>query len=259
MLQETQSKDELRDWWEKTWKERDELLRSEFGRTEPREAVIAFSWKRVDLVIPGGCCLVFPPRSQEREHWLYLSHGLTQPLEPDSRESEVSAYGWEFAILSASPSTWAPYVLYELLSYWMETKNRIDVGHRMPMVYYSGQEGEVKPILRDLQSGDSYPPLGQMRAVLVWPYLLYPGRFSTSTGYFGILVATAITQEEWDLAKSTSSTHLLLLLLTEGIGQISDLERQTVTARKTFRRNWQGIRDLSQEQAEALLRERAPL
>ena len=254
MPQDSSPKDADMEWWEKTWKEREDLLRSVFGKTEPPDSVIAFSWDRLDMVIPGACTLVFPPKAQDRDHWLYLSHGLTQPLEPSSTENDVSAYGWEFALLTSQASKWAPETLYELLSYWMESKTRMEVGHRMPMVFYPGRDEQITPMLRDLEPADPYPPLGQMRALLLWPYLLYPGQFSTSTGYFGIMVGTTITQVEWDLAKATSSTHLLLLLCEEGIVQLSDLDRQSVTNRATFQAKWQKIRGLSQDQAEGLLR-----
>jgi hypothetical protein len=68
-------------WWEKSFKEREELLRERFGETEPPGYVISFSWDDPDLIIPGACALCFPPQGADRHHWLYLGHWLTQPLE----------------------------------------------------------------------------------------------------------------------------------------------------------------------------------
>ena len=48
-------------WWEKTFKEREDLLRDLIGQTDPPGYVISFSWTDVNLVIPGACALCFPP------------------------------------------------------------------------------------------------------------------------------------------------------------------------------------------------------
>ena len=45
-------------WWEKTFKEREDLLRDLIGQTDPPGYVISFSWTDVNLVIPGACVCV---------------------------------------------------------------------------------------------------------------------------------------------------------------------------------------------------------
>jgi hypothetical protein len=87
--------------------------------------------------------------------------------------------------------------------------------------------------------------------------MLHPSGFSTSTGYFAVLVATAITQSEWHMARATSTAHLLLLLFRANIGQISDITRQTVTEDELWAAEWQNICRLSPAEAEQRLLDHA--
>ena len=60
---------------------------------------------------------------------------------------------------------------------------------------------------------------GEIRAVLFWPYLFTDGQLVTGTGKFMVFIATGITEDEWQLARQTTTAHLLLLLCRAGIGQ----------------------------------------
>lgn len=237
-------------WWEETFKEREELLRATFGTTSPLGWVTAFSWDHPRLMIPGACALTFPPKDH-RKLWLCLSHGLTQPLNPipRTRPGDQSAYGWEFGILTPNECDWSPLILYELLTYIKETDVTIGPGQRVPMVFYE-EGGKVRPQLRDLQLDDPYLPLGEMRALLIWPYLFYPERFTTSTGSFGILIGTSITGREWEMAKDTSTGHVLLLLLKTGIGQLSDISRTSIWDVGSYTEEWEQIRHLPEPDVE---------
>ena len=104
----TSEEDRHRLWWEKSFKEREELLRERLGQTDPLGYVNSFSWNDPNLIIPGACALCFPPQSVDRHHWLYLGHGLTQPLEPQPPiPGRWSGYGCEFGILTRDTSPWA--------------------------------------------------------------------------------------------------------------------------------------------------------
>ncbi len=50
----TSEEDRYRLWWEKSFKEREELLRERFGQTDPPGYVNSFSWDAPELIIPGG-------------------------------------------------------------------------------------------------------------------------------------------------------------------------------------------------------------
>lgn len=112
-------------FWERTWREREEEVRRRFGRTEPPDHVISFSWK--EIRIPGACALVFPPVEeigdprgawQRRADWLYLTLGLTQPLDEEQLEREreagkqYSSYGFELGILTQQRADWPADALY---------------------------------------------------------------------------------------------------------------------------------------------------
>jgi hypothetical protein len=74
-------------FWERTWKERSEAVNLAFGETDPMRMVVSFSW-RDRIRLPGACALQFPPIEARRDpmryqrvDWLYLSLGLSQPLD----------------------------------------------------------------------------------------------------------------------------------------------------------------------------------
>ncbi len=238
-------------WWENSWKEREYLLRKTFGETYPPQSVFSFSWKSPFVMVPGGCGLVFPPATPSRISWLYLSLGLTQPLYKQEihRANVRSEYGWEFGILTTEYSQWPLKVLFEIMTYLKESKNRIEIGHRIPLLFYKNKD-DFQPHLRNLENADEHQPFGKMRAMVFWPFLPYLDKFQTSTGYFGILIGTVITEEEWSMAKNFSSTHLLLLLFRAGIKQVSDISRSAVTANPIWANEWERIKQYSQDEAE---------
>lgn len=120
-----------RRWWEGAFKEREDVLRERFAQTEPPVYVISFSWSDPALIIPGACCLCFPPDSAERSQWLFLSHGLTQPRKPQSPvRGQWSGYGCEFGVLTGDRSPWAIEVLYQLLTYLRGSQATIGIGHQ---------------------------------------------------------------------------------------------------------------------------------
>jgi hypothetical protein len=89
-----------------------------------------------------------------------------------------------------------------------------------------------------------------MRALLFWPYMRHVRGFETSTGFFGVLIGTTITDLEWKMAKETSSTHLLLLLFLSGVGQRSDLNRASVVEESRWRSEWERVRSMSESDAD---------
>jgi Suppressor of fused protein (SUFU) len=246
---------EYRAWWEAKWKERETLLKGVFGETFPAGVVTGFFWRDLDLLVPGACAMVFAPRPPIRHEWLTLTHGLTQPLSPEESRSrnEPSAYGAEFGFLTKEHVSWPVEALGQLMTYLKQSGEAIERGHRVPMWFSSKGDREISPVLGKASSDVSTRPVGQMRALLFWPYMSHRRAFETSTGYFSVLVATAITQPEWDMAKATSSAHVLLLLFKANIGQISDLPRGTVTENESWAAEWQNICQLSPAEAEERL------
>ena len=109
----------------------------------------------------------------------------------------------------------------------------------------AGIEVIIEPInTRDIP-GYFLSRTGEARAVILWPELSRSEPFRTSTGTFDLLVATTITEDEWKLARETSTAHLLALLVACGVGQRSDPHRLGVLEDERARRAWKRIAKLS--------------
>jgi hypothetical protein len=63
------------------------------------------------------------------------------------------------------------------------------------------------------------------------------------------LIATGITKGEWALARSSTSQHLLLLLITMGIGQKTDPERACLTRDASAMTTWGELAKLDAAEA----------
>lgn len=221
--------------WEKAWKEREDFLRAIFGPTNPPNWVTSYYWDDPTRMVPGGCALTFPPLPSQRPHWLYLTHGLTQPLKLEhAKPAEASGHGWEFAILTHEKEEWPLDALYHIMTYCQQGTRKVEMGDFMPFPFPS----------QGVDTSDS------KWGFLYWLYLTSPDRFCTSTGYFWIMTATSITKEERELARTTSPVHLALLLCWANVGQVSDLSRRSVLADSATMELWNRIASLSIEAAQ---------
>jgi hypothetical protein len=249
-------------FWERTWQERGDEVRRRFGPTDPPDYVVSFSWK--DVRLPGACALIFPPVLEtgdprgawhRRDHWLYLTLGLTQPLDKKQVERErragkqYSSYGFELGVLTADRADWPAQALYLFLSHITEGMN-LKWGDRFAFGFQNESGGKIVPFT-GLGQDLGITPVGDIRAVLFWPYLLPDSGFVTSTGKAMIFIATGITGDEWELAKSTTTAHVLLLLCRAGVGQRTDPGRQSVLTDPRWRAEWEQIARLEGEEAHA--------
>lgn len=247
-------------FWERTWTERNDALRRVFGDTWPSETVTAFSWSD-RIRCPGACALTLPPSlgshdsaPPRRDDWLYLSVGLSQPL--DQRQADdarvagesASAYGIEFALLTPTEVNWATSALYYFMTYQLEGEN-IKQGDRFPLIFHRRPGGELKIATGDWRSAGLVPE-GSMRGALFWRYLFPASTLATSTGKFTILVATAITEREWGLARSSSSAHVQLLLCRAGVGQRTLPDRACLLDDPKWNAEWERIAPLSKEECQ---------
>ena len=210
--------------WVDAFKERENVIRGAFGPTSPPNYVTAFSWNDQRIKIPGACALTFPPQTPLRLHWLTLTHGLTQPstcagslVSPFALR--LPGYGCEFGICTEDQNSWCTDLLKQILTYTQLGGSRILRGSRLPVFFARDESHAVYPRIKLLMPTDP-EPVNSIRSLIFWPYWTHDEPFSTSTGRFEILVGTAITGDEWELAKRTSSAHLMLLLLKTGIGQV---------------------------------------
>lgn len=232
------------DWWNATWAQRESLLKATYGETDPPNTVVPFEWENIEVRVSGGCALIFPPTEQTDSQWLTVTHGLTQPQDQNMEVSPdlPSAYGYEFGIISGTRERWVCDALWQVLTYVRQGNAIIKRGHRVP-VWFAGKEQFV---LGKNSTNDR--ALGEMRALLFWPHMKYPAGFDCSTGYFSILIGTLITEQEWKLARETSSVHLLLLLFEAGVCQLSDRFRTCLTQQATFRAAFDRISVMREEE-----------
>jgi len=84
-------------FWKRTWQERSDILKLAYGDTSPPETVISFSW-RDRIRCPGACALALPPVEasrdpvrHRRDDWLYLTMGLSQPVDLEQLQAEREA------------------------------------------------------------------------------------------------------------------------------------------------------------------------
>jgi Suppressor of fused protein (SUFU) len=246
-------------FWERTWQERGDALTLAYGETSPADTVVSFSWTERPLRCPGACALCFPPiresrdpTRQRRDDWLYVTMGLSQPLNKEQVKDEraagksYSAYGIEFAFVVPTEEKWHSDALYYFMTY-MTDGEEICWGDRFPFRFYRKGNGELS-----VQTGNpsTVLPVGSIRAVLFWPFLFPDWEFLTITGKFMIMVATGITEREWEAAKRTTSGHLLLLLCRAGIAQRTLSERECLFADPRWSEEWAGIERMSPDECE---------
>jgi hypothetical protein len=251
-------------YWERTWQEREDEIRRRFGTSDPPGNVYPYSWP--DIRLPGACSLVFPPVASRSSHspwphlrpeWLYLTLGLTQPLDEEQVKraraagKKYSHYGFELGFLTRERCEWPINALYGFLSHITEGAE-IEWGDRFAFGLCRREDGSFYSYT-GLAEELGLTPFGSIRAVLFWPYLLPDAHFVTQTGKAMIFIATGITQDEWELAKATSTPQLLLLLCRAGVGQRTDLNRSSILIDPHWRSEWGRIDAIGPEAAHAEL------
>jgi len=246
------------DFWQQTWQERQDEVKRWFGQTEPRGVVTAFSWKN-RIALPGACSLCLPPihyphaDEEFRTHWLYLTIGLSQPLNAEEVRNKRAArnrnsrYGFELGVLTNEKSSWPSDALYLLLSHITEGV-ALKWGDRFAFGFHKDADGATRAFT-GFSAELGLEAVGEIRAMLFWRYLFPVRTFVTSTGGAMILIGTGITGDEWELAKATRTEHVQLLLCRSGVGQITDPNRQSVLRDSKWQAEWERISKLTGQQA----------
>ena len=246
-------------FWERTWQERGDAIKLAYGETSPKDTVESFSWEDDPFRCPGACALCLPPIPEgrdpirhRRDDWLYLTMGLSQPLDKNEVKRRKAAgdsysnFGIEFAFVVPEEAKWPMEALYFFMTYMIDGED-IKWGDRFPFIFHRKADGQLE-VYTGKYSG--IRPFGAIRAVLFWPFLFPDWQLLTSTGKFMVMVATGITQREWELAKQTSTAHVLLLLCRAGITQRTLPERECLLASARWQQEWENIQAMSPEQCE---------
>lgn len=250
------------EWWRKAWAERVAAIEDGFGKSTPPGAPPGTLLElpaelRAKNQVPGGRIALFPPdRARKRDFWLFSTVGLSQPNEEpkgpvDPENPAPSRHGFEVAVATTELQPWAFIALCQMAKVALEPPAPIRIGTRIPFLFAkpkgSGADEELTPCIGQLPA--NHEVKGEITSAILWPSLDRDGPFVTSTGRFDVLIATAITMPEWELAKATSSGHVLLLLRDAGVGQTSDPMRKTITTNEVWKRAWENrIQKLTREQ-----------
>jgi hypothetical protein len=240
-----------REWWEAKWTEQEDALFSAFGPSHPVDSAEGYvtSFNFADVPLPGACVYTFRPNEgsaagdrESRKQWLYMTHGLSQwpsasaMAEARSRGNRLAGGGVEYALVFDEASDWAPGLLRWVMKY-VHGQRPINAGDRVPFQFESLEPGDVRWAIGVSDAGDPCAA-DDTQALVFWRYLSPFGSFTSPFGEFEMRVATTITAPEWELAKATSSCHLLLLLEWAGIGQRSVPGRPSVTERPGWEEEW---------------------
>jgi hypothetical protein len=266
----TASSEDYERWFIRTFKEREDALDAILGPSHPPQSpeghVLSINKcgsGEHAVLIPGACLHLCPPvlascegGPRERPNWVYASVGLSQPADPDDkprngeRGSNLSAHGVEFGMVVSEPAEWIGSFFAELMGY-ASAVSPIYIGHRFPFGLHR-KGGKTSWFIGHPEELE-VKAFGETRALIFWPYLGGPRWLTTGTGSFEFLCATAITGEEWEYAKQTSSPHLLVLLFEAGVGQLSRFDRTSLFAQTRFRRRAEDLASESREQVESTL------
>lgn len=158
-----------------------------------------------------------------------------------------SAYGFELGFLTDQKCHWPTQALYLFASHVTDGL-QLKWGDRFAFGFTKNLTGNIEPFT-GIPTSLGITPEGSIRAVLFWPYLRKDSSFVTSTGKVMVYIATGITEDEWELAKATTTAHVLLLLCCAGVGQRTPFERNSVLDNARWLEEWKRIESLDGEQA----------
>jgi hypothetical protein len=257
-------------WFERTFGERERELVRIFGELHPPGMIRPLSWQRLEhaprnRLLPGACVAAFAPEPGGREHekhddWLYVTHALTQPEGPEAvkaareRGDKRSRYGFEFAVATESEEKDWPCWMLDLLVGYTFDGAPIAPGDWLAPFGFHRRDGVLGPFTGrhdELARVHKAEIAGEIAGVIFWPYIWRgPSYLATSTGSFGVLVATGVTHDELAYARGFSTRHVLLLLLECGVGQRTAPLRSSVLDDDANLDRWGRIAKLTPEEAE---------
>lgn len=215
-------------WYEDSMASREDQFEKLFGPTSPPNQVFKPRDKAWDLTIPGFAFLRHPPTA-DRPYWLYLTHGLAQPMDFESFKTGyrggVSGRGMEFALATIEDEAW-PFTMLELLtSYSLKGAKTIQPLDRVPA--------------SDLMKG----PGGHLLAMSDPGYRT---EMRTLSGTFDVIHMVGITAAEYQKAKGFPGrigSHILELALHEfGVGGVTNRNRSSITELANFESVWNECR-----------------
>lgn len=200
------------DLLEDAWEEREDIVYKKLFKDIPDSV---YSPEDPSDVVIGGDLLMLAcwgvyeiPPSEDRDYWVYLTTGLSNPLE-DTVE-EISGFGCELMIRLPKKSPWAINLLFNLMGYVLTTEKPFEQGHRMPL---------NSPI----QAGSDTA----LNTILFWAPEDMQGSLELKSGEFQLLDLIGITEDEFQFAKANSSEALISKLKQLPNFPVTDVERSS--------------------------------
>ena len=219
-------------WWTNKWKEREALVRDRFGESVPANSVISYSWPKDEVLLPGACCVQFPP-NQVINSWLSMSIGLTQPLDQNTPGRK-----WEFCILTDGLEQWPTELIYQIMLHFLKSNDPIENGYWLPVEFHFNLNKDIVANLSNEASA-----LGHMSGIYLWENLDIPD-FLPSTGAFRLMTIIPATKSEDRLSQETSPAHLILLFRQLNLKLVADPTRPDILALPGSNELWSRIKNM---------------
>jgi Suppressor of fused protein (SUFU) len=216
---------EMSGWFEAVWAQReDQVYRALFqdlGQVIPATPAVYQRYQKEPH--PGWLHhVVFAcPPVAGRDHWLYVTSGLSNPWNLDQPGRDPSGYsglGFELAIATPAASAFAPQLLHNLMAYEL----LVAVGH------YSGAEL--------LEYGNRVPLRGsitpEFASAIQWLLVEqpkhYPSSFDLPSGRVDLFHLVGATDAEIEFARQVGQETMVALLQQHGAHPVTDAARKSV-------------------------------
>ncbi len=161
------------------------------------------------------------PPSEKRDHWLYLSSGLTNPWElesPPEDRTSLSGLGAEYVFETSQPGDWAIQLLHRVIAFDLllshgryPNREALAPGDRIPL------GGSIQP---------------QVESLITWLQIakspVYGAPIQLESGEFYLLQVIGITEAEARLSRDQGLEPLLTILQEGGAYPVTNPERSSL-------------------------------
>lgn len=161
------------------------------------------------------------PPSGDRQHWCYVTSGLSNPWNLDKPEPDPSGFsgcGFELSLCTPAASDWAIAVLHHLMAWQL-------------LVAVGTVQGQPLGVGQRVPLGGAID--GSRDGAMTWVVVEKPDQFEPSfelpSGKVDWLQLCGVTDSEVEFARKNSQGDLLKRLRTQAIWPVSDPARQATS------------------------------